>query len=55
MVEECVVILGFSKDKTRNSSTPLTHKQHGQPNKTMPQKTKETKLEQGGSSSYFVE
>jgi hypothetical protein len=24
MVEECVVILGFGKDKTRNSSTPLT-------------------------------
>jgi hypothetical protein len=24
MVEECVVIIEFSKDKTRNSSTPLT-------------------------------
>jgi hypothetical protein len=50
-MEECVVTLGFSKDNVKDFLTPLVQGLHSYYNKTMWQKTKGTKLEQGGASS----
>jgi hypothetical protein len=51
MMKECVVTLGFNKDNVKFSLTPLVQELHSYYNKTIPQKTKGTKLEQGGASS----
>jgi hypothetical protein len=43
MVNFLVVIIGFNKNNPKNSSTPSSQQQHGEPNKVMPQKAKGVK------------
>ncbi len=54
MVEKIVVIIRFNKGNPKNSSTPSSQQQHGEPNKVVPQKAKGVKLEQCDASSYSI-
>lgn len=56
MVEERMVALGFNNENPKKYiHVPSIQQPHGQPNKSMSQKTKSVKLEQYGFTSYFNE